>query len=339
MGLDRYRAIVCNALSEDISVIRLEQLEVVHPGPGEVRIALKACAVNFPDILMIQGKYQHKPELPFTPGTEAAGDVVEVGEGVEGLRVGDAVGLGMRSGGFAESVVVPASAVRPIPTGFEYIEAAAYLSSYLTAYVALVRRGQVAEGDTVLVHGAAGGVGLAAVEVAKILGATVIATASTDAKLEVVRAKGADHTINYSLPEGKMGGFREEVKELTGGRGADVIYDPVGGDVFDESLRCIAWGGRLLVIGFTSGRIATVPSNIPLIKGFSVVGVRAGEFGRRDPVKGRENVETVMRWASEGRLRPHICETFDLEHAQEALEMLADRKAIGKVVVTMDPPE
>lgn len=330
-----YRAVVCNEISEDISVIGVEELRVKHPGPGEVRIAMRACAVNFPDILMIQGKYQHRPELPFSPGTEGAGDIVEVGEGVTDLKVGDAVGVGMRSGGFAESIVVPESSVRVIPPGFSYVEAAACISAYLTAYVSLVRRGEVQEGETVLVHGAAGGVGLAAVEVAKLLGATVIGTASTEEKLRVVREKGADHTINYSLDDGKMGGFREEVKELTGGRGADVIYDPVGGDVFDESLRCIAWGGRLLVIGFTSGRIATVPSNIPLIKGFSVVGVRAGEYGRRDPAKGKENMEAVNRWAAEGKIRPHVCETFDLDHAEDALRMLADRKAIGKVVVTM----
>lgn len=331
----RFRAIVCHAISDDISAIRMEHRDITQPGPGEVRIALQACAVNFTDILMIQGKYQHKPELPFIPGTEAAGDIVEVGDGVTGLRIGDAVGVGTPCGGFAESIVVPTTAVRPIPTGFDYVEAAAFTSAYLTAYVALVRRAAVKEGETVLVHGAAGGMGLAAVEVAKILGATVIATASTDDKLEVVRAKGADYTLNYSLPEGKMGGFREQVKELTGGQGADVIFDPVGGDVFDESTRCIAWGGRLLVIGFTSGRIASVPSNIPLIKGFSVVGVRAGEYGRRDPAKGRENLEIVTRWASEGRIRPHICQTFNLEGVEGALGTLANRKAIGKVVLTM----
>ena len=315
----------------------LEEVDSPPLQEGHVRIAVHAAGVNFPDILMIQGKYQYKPELPFTPGTEGAGDIVEVGDGVTDWHVGDAVGVGMRSGGFAESVTVPESALRRIPKGFDYVEMAAFTFVYLTAYVGLVCRGAVQEGETVLIHGAAGGIGLAAVEVAKILGATVIATASTDEKLEVVRARGADHTINYTLPDGKMGGFRERVKELTGGQGADVIYDPVGGDVFDESTRCIAWGGRLLVIGFTSGRIATVGSNIPLIKGFSVVGVRAGEYGRRDPEKGRENLEAIFRWASEGKLRPHVCQTFDLEQTLDALRMLADRHAIGKVVVTMGP--
>jgi len=331
-----YRAMVCNELSEDISVLRMEDWKTTPPGPGQVRVALRACALNFPDILTVQGKYQHKPDLPFIPGTEGAGDIVEIGEGVTEYKVGDTVGVGMRSGGYAESIVVPTSAVRPMPTGFSYIETAAYLSSYLTAYVALVRRGHVQPGETVLIHGAAGGVGLAAVEVAKILGATVIATAGTDEKLAVVRERGADHVINYTLSDGKLGGFREQVKDLTDGRGADVIYDPVGGDVFDESLRCIAWGGRLLVIGFTSGRIATIPSNIPLIKGFSVVGVRAGEFGRRDPVKGKENVDTIVRWASEDKFRPHVCQTFPLENALEALQMIADRMAIGKIVLTMN---
>jgi len=326
---------VCNTLSDDISVLQIETKDIVSPGPGEVRVAMRACAVNFPDILMIQGKYQHNPELPFSPGTEGAGDIVEVGDGVTEWKVGDAVGVGMRSGGFAESVTVPTSALRRIPKGFDYVEAAAFTSAYLTAYVALVRRGNIQKGETVLIHGAAGGVGLAAVEIAKILGATVIATASSDEKLAVVRERGADHTINYILPDGKVGGFREQIKSLTGGNGADVIYDPVGGDVFDESLRCIAWGGRLLVIGFTSGRIATVPSNIPLIKGFSVVGVRAGEYGRRDPDKGRENLKIIHRWASEGLVRPYVCETFPLERAIDALRMLVDRKAVGKVVVTM----
>ena len=330
-----YRAMVCNALSNDISQLQLETRDIVPPGRGEARVALRACAVNFPDILMIQGKYQFKPELPFSPGTEGAGDIVEAGDGVSDWHVGDAVGVGMRSGGFAESITVPESALRRIPKDFSYSEAAAFTSAYLTAYIALVRRGNVQRGETVLIHGAAGGVGLAAVEVAKILGATVIATASSDEKLAVVRARGADHTINYAQPDGTMGGFREKVKALTDGHGADVIYDPVGGDVFDESLRCIAWGGRLLVIGFTSGRIATVPSNIPLIKGFSVVGVRAGEYGRRNPVKGRENLETINRWAADGLIRPHICQNFPLEHAKEALQMLLDRKAVGKVVVSM----
>jgi NADPH2:quinone reductase len=331
----QYRAIVCNELADDISIIKLEQRDITHPGPGEVRIAMRACAVNFSDILTIQGKYQHKPDLPFTPGTEGAGDIVEVGNGVMDWHVGDAVGVGVRSGGFAESITTPVQTLRPIPNSFSYEEAASFTSAYLTAYVALVRRGNVQEGETVLIHGAAGGVGSAAVEIAKILGATVIATASSDEKLEFARARGADHTINYIMPDGKMGGFREEVKALTDGQGADVIYDPVGGDVFDESLRCIAWGGRLLVIGFTSGRIATVPSNIPLIKGFSVVGVRAGEYGRRDSAKGAENLETINRWASEGRFRPHICQTFPLEQIEAALRTLEDRKALGKVVVTM----
>lgn len=334
--MTKIRSIICREISDDITTLRLEEIDLPAPGPGDVRVTLRACAVGFPDILTVQGKYQHKPPLPFAPGTEAAGDVAELGSGVDGVSVGDRVVFGMRSGGYAEAIVVPASAVRPIPEGMDYVKAAAYPSAYLTAYVALARRGDLKADETLLVHGAAGGVGLAAVEVGKLMGATVIATAGSDEKLKVVSAKGADHVINYTLPDGKLGGFREKVKELTGGRGADVIYDPVGGDVFEESLRCIAWGGRLLVIGFTSGRFGMVSSNIPLIKGFSVVGVRAGEYGRRDPEAGRENVRTLARWAAEGKVDPHVCATYPLERAVEAMQLIANRKAVGRVVLTMN---
>jgi NADPH2:quinone reductase len=326
---------VCHALAEDVGTLRLETLDLKPPGPGEVRVAIRACSVNFPDILMIQGKYQRIPPLPFSPGIEVAGDVAEVGEGVTAHNVGDPVMLSPGFGGFAESIVASADIVRSIPKGFDYAQAAAYPAAYLTAYVSLVRRANLQPGETLLVHGAAGGVGLAAVEVGKLLGATVIATASSGKKLAVVKEKGADHVICYGMPDGSFRGFREEVKLHTRGQGADVIYDPVGGDVFDESIRCIAWGGRLLVVGFTSGRIPSIPANMPLIKGFSVVGVRAGEYGRRDPVKGRENIETLRQWAEEGRFTPHICATFPLEQSVDALRMLVDRKAIGKVVITM----
>ncbi|MGB5950196.1 MAG: NADPH:quinone oxidoreductase family protein [Parvibaculum sp.] len=324
------RSMRVHELSENISVLRLDDVTLPPPGPGEVRLRLKACAVNFPDILMVQGKYQFKPELPFAPGMEGAGIVAEVGPGVTALKPGDEVVAGLRIGGFAEEVNIAAENCRPKPPGLSFVKAAAYPAAYLTAYVALIIRGQLKAGETLLVHGSTGGVGMAAVDIGKLWGATVIATSASDEKLKVVKARGADHVINVT------GGFRERVKELTGGKGADVIYDPVGGDIFDESVRCIAWNGRLLIIGFTSGRIPSVSVNMPLIKGFSVVGVRAGEYGRRDPEAGRQNIETIDRLAAEGKIDPYVCATFPLERAVDAMRMLQNRQAIGKVVVTMD---
>ena len=323
------RTMRVHELSDDIGVLRMDEIELPPPGPGELRLRLKACSVNFPDILMVQGKYQFKPGLPFAPGMEGASIVAAVGEGVTKFKPGDRVVAGLRIGGFAEEVNVPETACRPIPGSMDFAEAAAYPAAYLTAYVALTCRGHLQKGETLLVHGATGGVGLAAVEMGKLLGATVIATSASDEKLKVVKARGADHVLNVTR------GFREQVKELTEGRGADVIYDPVGGDVFDESIRCIAWNGRLLIIGFTSGRIPTVSVNMPLIKGFSVIGVRAGEYGRRDPEAGRANIEAIDRLAAEGKIKPHICARFPLERAVDAMRMLQERKAVGKVVIEM----
>lgn len=321
------RALVVEALGPDFSGTGLKELPLPEPGPGEVRVAVKAASLNFPDLLMTQGKYQLKPDLPFTLGMELAGVIDAVGEGVTDLAPGDAVAGGSRIGAFADYIVMPAAGLRKKPSGFSFAEASAFGAAYLTAYVSLVRRGNLQAGETLLVHGASGGVGLAAVEVGKLLGATVIATSASDEKLKVVKARGADHVINVAR------GFRQEVKALTGGRGADVIYDPVGGDVFDESVRCIAFDGRLLVIGFTSGRIPSVSVNMPLIKGFSVVGVRAGEYGRQFPEKGRENLETVWRWAEEGRVRPHIHAEVSLADWRRAFEMMRGREVVGKVVL------
>lgn len=321
------KAILCRTLSPDIGSVRLEDVAAPEPGPGEVRLRVRAASVNFPDLLMIQGKYQHKPPLPFTPGMECAGEVDALGPGVTGIALGARMVAGTRTGAFAEQALALASAVRPIPGTFSFDEAAAYPAAYLTAYVALVRRGALEAGEVLLVHGAAGGVGLAAVDLGKVLGATVIATASTPEKRAVLARRGADHVLDPGA------GFKDAVKALTDGRGADVIYDPVGGDVFDESLRCIAWGGRLLIIGFTSGRIPNVSVNMPLIKGFSVVGVRAGEYGRRDPAKGAENIRTIDRWAAEGRFRPHVHARLPLANAVEAMRLLERREVIGKVIV------
>ena len=322
------RALVVRELSEDLSSVKLEDVTIPSPAKGQVKVRLRASSVNFPDILMVQGKYQHKPALPFTPGMEGAGDVIEVGKGVTAFKPGDKVVLGSKEGCFAEEVVMPAAAVRALPSGFSYGQGAAFPAAYLTAYVALVRRGTLQQGETLLVHGAAGGVGLAAVDLGKILGATVIATASSEEKRAFLKAYGADHVLAST-------GFREEVKALTQGRGADVIFDPVGGDVFDESTRCIAFDGRLLVIGFTSGRIPSVNVNMPLIKGFSVVGVRAGEYGRKFPERGAQNLRAISELATSGKIRPHVCARFPLERALEAMAMLQTRRVIGKVVVTM----
>ncbi|MDO8838991.1 MAG: NADPH:quinone oxidoreductase family protein [Parvibaculum sp.] len=323
------RTMRVHELSDDIGVLRMDEIELPPPGPGELRVALRACSVNFPDILMVQGKYQFKPELPFAPGMEGAGTVASIGEGVTKFKPGDRVVAGLRIGGFAEEANVSEEACRPIPGNMDFAQAAAYPAAYLTAWVALVCRGHLQPGETLLVHGSTGGVGLAAVEMGKLLGATVIATSASDEKLKVVKARGADHVLNVSR------GFREQVKELTEGRGADVVFDPVGGDIFDESTRCIAWNGRLLIIGFTSGRIPTVSVNMPLIKGFSVIGVRAGEYGRRDPEAGRANLEAIGRLAAEGKIAPYICARFPLERAVDAMRMLQNREAVGKVVIEM----
>ena len=323
------RALVCHTITDDFSGTEIRDVPMPEPGPGEVLVRVKAASVNFPDLLLTQGKYQLKLEPPFTPGMDFSGIIDTLGEGVTGpLREGTDVAGGVRSGAFAEYIVVPVSSLQKKPPAMSFAEAASYSAAYLTAYVALVRRGNLQPGETLLVHGASGGVGLAAVDVGKLLGATVIATGASDDKLDKVIAHGADYAINVTQ------GFRDKVKTLTRGRGADVIFDPVGGDVFDESVRCIAFDGRLLVIGFTSGRIATVSTNMPLIKGFSVVGVRAGEYGRQFPDKGRENVETIWNWAREGKVHPRVHAEFPLEKAMDAFAMLWNRKVVGKVVVT-----
>lgn len=321
------RALVCHQLSDDFSGVEVRDVVKPTPGPGEVLIEVRATSVNFPDLLLCQGKYQLKLDPPFTPGMDLSGTISALGEGVDGFKVGDEVCGGARFGGFAEYANVSAAGLQLKPANMSFDEAASYSAAYLTAYVALVRRGHLQAGETLLVHGASGGVGMAAVDVGKLLGATVIATGGSDEKLAKVKAYGADHVINT------RDGFREKVKALTDGRGADVIYDPVGGDVFDESVRCIAFDGRLLVIGFTSGRIASVPTNMPLIKGFSVVGVRAGEYGRKFPDRGQENVEQIWAWAREGKTRPYIHANLPLERALDGFEMLKNRKVTGKLIV------
>ena len=322
------KAVVCRVL-EGPDALVIEERPSPVPGPGQVLVRVRAASVNFPDYLMTKGLYQLKPELPFTPGMEAAGDILALGPDVTGWTVGDRVVATMRFGAFAEEVLASAEGLMAIPPGFDYATGCAFPAAYSTAWVALRRRDYVKPGETLLVHGAAGGVGLAAVELGKLFGARVIATIGDDAKAEVVRRYGADVVINY------RNGFREAVLEATGGRGADVIYDPVGGDVFDESTRCIAWGGRILIIGFAGGRIADLKTNMALIKGFSVVGVRAGEFARRDPPAGRENMEALLRLCAEGHINPHVSHRLPLEKAADAMKVLANRQVIGKCVLEL----
>ena len=322
------RALVVETLAPDYGGCAILDLPMPTPGPGEVRVKVLAAAVNFPDLLMTRGEYQHRPPLPFIPGMELCGEVEAIGEGVSQWAIGDAVTGGAKTGGFAEYAVSAAAALRPKPARLSFAQTSAYNAAYLTAFVALVRRAQAQPGEWVLVHGAAGGVGLACVDLAKQLGCRVIAASASDDKLAVIaREYAPDACINVT------GGFREQVKAITGGRGADIIYDPVGGDVFDESVRCIAFDGRLLVVGFTSGRIPTVSVNMPLIKGFSVVGVRAGEYGRQFPARGAENLQAVWTLADEGKIKPRVHAEFALEDWRSAFDQLADRKVIGKAVI------
>ena len=328
------KTVLCHEIADDITTVTLDEVELPTPGPNQVQVRIMACAVNFPDILMIQGKYQFAPPLPFAPGGEFAGEVTAVGNRVADFQPGDRVMGGNRYGGFSEAINVDAAALKPIPDGIPFEKAASWNTAYLTAYVALKIRGSLQPGETLLVHGATGGVGLAAVDLGKHMGAKVIATGGTDQKLRVVKDRGADHIINYTLPDGSLGGFREQVKELTDGQGADVIYDPVGGTVFDESMRCINWGGRILTIGFTSGVWPRAAVNHILIKQISVIGVRAGEIGRRDPELGKQIRDATYRLLADGAIDPYLCAWFPLEQAVDAMNMLVNRQVIGKVVVT-----
>lgn len=326
---ETYRALVCEQLSDDLSGLALRERPATAPGPGQLAVRVRAAALNFPDLLMSAGKYQLKPPLPFTGGMEGSGEVVAVGDGVSGFSPGDRVTFGARPGAFAERAVVEAAQAQIAPAHFDWAQASAWKVTALTAWVALVRRGQLQRGETLLVHGSSGGTGVAAVQLGRHLGATVIATGTSDEKLAHVRALGAHHVINL------RDGFREQVKALTDGRGADVVFDPVGGDVFDESVRCIAWGGRLLVIGFAGGRIPSIDVNMPLIKGFSVVGVRAGEYGRRDPAGGAENLRRIGELAAQGVFDPLIGARFPFERIHDAMRALAERRHPGKIVVEM----
>ncbi|KPF98671.1 NADPH:quinone oxidoreductase [Rhodopseudomonas sp. AAP120] len=320
------KVVICRELGPP-EALRLEEVERRALKPGEVRVAIRAAGINFPDILMCAGEYQLKPELPFIPGMEAAGDVIELGEGVSSAKLGDRVIVKLRFGAYAEEVVTAASQLTPAPSTFDYAEAATYLAGHGTAWHGLVERGNLKKGEVLLVHGAGGGVGLAAVEVGKYLGATVIAAASSEEKLAVARARGADHGVLYSAEP-----FKDAVKRITGGRGADVVFDPVGGEIFEDSVRCINWGARLLVIGFTGG-IGLARTNLILMKGASVVGVRAGEAVRRDPALGEQRMLTLLDLAEKGVLRPNISHRVPLTEWARGMRLLIDRKAIGRVAL------
>jgi NADPH2:quinone reductase len=322
------KAVICRELGPP-ERLQLQTFASAALAQGQVRVTVHAAGINFPDILMAAGEYQLKPELPFTPGVEAAGEVTEVGDGVTAAAVGDRVIVKMRHGAYADEVVVAQSQLTPLPSNFDYAEGATLLAAHGTAYHALIDRGQLQSGDLLLVHGAGGGVGLAAVEIGKLLGATVIAAASSEEKLGVAKAKGADHLLPYAREP-----FREAVKRITDGRGADVVFDPVGGEIFENSLRCIAWGARVLVIGFTGG-IGLARTNLLLIKGASVLGVRAGEAARRNPAAGEARIKALLQWAAAGKVRPHISHRLPLEDYAKAMRLLIDRKAIGRVALTM----
>jgi NADPH:quinone reductase len=321
------KALQVQSLSPDLSGVALVDCEMPTCKSGEVLVKVRAASLNFPDLLMTKGLYQFKPEVPFTSGLEFAGEVVEADEGC-GFGPGDKVYGGNKTGAFADYAVVPARALSRIPEGVSFPAAAALGAAYGTAYTALVEIGELKAGQWVLIHGASGGVGLAAVELAKRLGAHVIATTGSPDKVE--RLEAASEADAVILADGR---FREAVIELTQGALCDLVYDPVGGDVFDESTRCVAFGGKLLIIGFAGGRIAEISTNIPLIKGFSVVGVRAGEYARRFPERGRRVREAVATLAADGRLNPHIDRVLPLERWREAFDAMAARRVVGKVVL------
>lgn len=325
------RAVVCDRLG-DPSVLHIEERPIPDAGAGDVVIRVGAASVNFPDVLMVSGGYQHKPELPFVPGMEGAGAVHAVGAAVTGWKPGDRVIFGVRPGAFAEYVRVPASGpLLHLPKDWSYAEGAGFRVAAQTAFHSLVHRAQLKKGEVLLVHGASGGVGLAAVQLGKHLGATVIATGSDDARLAVVRQNGADHVVNYRTDD-----FVAAVKRLTDGRGVDVVYDPVGGEVLEKSVRTAAYGARLLVVGFTSGGPSKLMSNHILIKGLTVLGVRAGEtILRHSPELGRDYVEELPRLAGLGVMRPHVSHRFPMERAADAFRALIDRKVVGKVAIEM----
>ena len=322
------RAVVCNALGEP-ETLSIETLPSPPLGAGQIRIHTHAAGVNFADGLMVGGTYQEKPPLPFTPGFEVAGVVAEVAGDVTGFAVGDRV-IGLTGvGGYADEAVVDAGAVYKIPDMMSFEAAAGFPIAYGTSHGALDWRADLKAGETLLVLGAAGGVGLTAVEIGHAMGATVIAAASSPEKLAVAKSRGATHMIDTSSED-----LRARVKDLTQGRGVDVVYDPVGGDLFDAALRSTAWEGRIVIIGFAGGKVPQIPANLLLVKNCSAIGFYWGSYRAKDPARVRASFETLLGWVATGKLRPHVSESFPLEDAAKAIRVLQSRKATGKVVLT-----
>ena len=322
------KAVLCKQYGPPSSLV-VEEVPELVPGAGQVLIDVHAAGVNFPDSLIIQGKYQFKPELPFSPGAEVAGIVKALGPGVAGVQVGERVIASTTWGGYAQLVLAQAERVFRMPEGMEFETAAGFLIAYGTSHHALKDRGELKAGETVLVLGASGGVGLAAVEIAKAMGARVIAAASSDEKLAVCREHGADATINYTTQD-----LRERIKALTDGRGVDVVYDPVGGALSEPALRSMAWRGRFLVVGFAAGPIPNIPLNLTLLKGCSIVGVFWGAFVRNEPKRNEEEMRELVTWVRAGKLRPRISGVYPLERCAEALQRVMDRQVTGKFVLT-----
>jgi NADPH2:quinone reductase len=314
-----------------VEALQWKELPTPEPQAGQVRVAIRAASLNFPDLLIVQNKYQMKPPLPFVPGSEYAGTVDAVGAGVKHLKVGDAVAAFGGTGGFATHAVVDAALVMPLPAGFAFDDAAAFILTYATTHHALVDRGQLKPGETLLVLGAAGGVGTAAIQIGKVLGARVVAASSSDEKGALCLAIGADAAINYTT-----GNLREELKRLTGGKGLDVVYDPVGGDLAEPAFRSIAWRGRYLVIGFAQGGIPALPLNLALLKGASIVGVFWGEFARREPKANAAALVELARWYAEGKVKPVIDQRLPMRELPAAYERMGSRTVRGKLVMTND---
>lgn len=321
------KAVLCKSCGPPENLV-LETVDDPVAGNNEAVVEVYAASLNFPDGLQIRGKYQFQPPLPFTPGSEVSGLIKSVGPGLEGFAAGDRVLATPGIGGLAEQVVVKAGGLRRIPDNMDFNTAAGFAMVYTTSYHALKQRARLQAGETLLVLGAAGGVGLTAVELGKLMGARVIAAAGSDEKLEFVRQLGPDELINYGDGE-----LREKVKALTGGRGADVIYDPVGGDLFDQCCRCINWNGRLLVIGFTSGRIPEYKANLALLKGSAMVGVFLGRFRQEEPDEYEKNFQELLDMYAQGKLHPLVTRSFPLEAYVEAFNLFTQRKAMGKVIV------
>ncbi|AAN70775.1 MULTISPECIES: NADPH:quinone oxidoreductase family protein [Pseudomonas] len=321
------KAVLCKTLGPARNLV-LEEVASPLPKKNEILLDVQAAGVNFPDTLIIEGKYQFQPPLPFSPGGEAAGVVAAVGEKAGAFKVGDRVMALTGWGAFAEQVAVPFYNVLPIPASMDFTTAAAFGMTYGTSMHALRQRGQLQAGETLLVLGASGGVGLAAVEIGKAMGARVIAAASSAEKLAVAKAAGADELIDYS-----QANLREEIKRLTGGQGVDVIYDPVGGELFEQAVRGLAWNGRLLVVGFASGSIPQLAANLVLLKGAAVLGVFWGAFAQRQPEDNAANFHQLFAWHAEGKLKPLVSQTYPLAEAGVAIEKLGQRQAVGKLVV------